>query len=139
MLIVSSTLAILHHLFISGFIGTQFGMYVFLKLQKPDSNLNFLRKLNLWTIGLIASTIVVGIMRVFWAEKVPNYYLNSSIFWVKSASVLSILAYSIYIHQIINKPLNSQEFRKIYKAIFIQMHILPIAIICAVFLAKGFN
>ncbi|TXI09777.1 MAG: DUF2214 family protein, partial [Polynucleobacter sp.] len=77
MLIASSTLAILHHLFIFGFIGTQFGMYALLKESKTNSNLNFLKKLNLWTMTLIASTIIVGAMRVLWTEKTPSYYLYS--------------------------------------------------------------
>lgn len=139
MLIASSTLAILHHLFIFGFIATLFGMYVYLKLEKNNANLNFFRKLNLWTIGLIISAIIVGTIRASWTEKISIYYFYSPIFWVKLVSVFSILAYSFYIHQLVKKSVDTQTLKKIYSLIFIQMHIFPIPVICAVLLSKGIN
>ena len=42
MLLTSSSLAILHHLFIAGFLATLFGMYVYLKLENNNANFIFL-------------------------------------------------------------------------------------------------
>lgn len=137
MLLTSSSLAILHHLFIAGFLATLFGMYVYLKLGNNNANFSFFRKLNLWTISLLISLIIIGMMRASWTEKTPSYYFYSPIFWIKLLSVFLILAQSFYIHQLIKKFVDTHTLKKIYNFIFIQIHIFPIPVICAVLLSKG--
>lgn len=139
MLLTSSSLAILHHLFIAGFLATLFGMYVYLKLENNNANFIFFRKLNLWTMSLLISLIIIGIMRASWTEKTPSYYFYSPIFWIKLLSVFLILAQSFYIHRLIKKFADTYTLKKIYNLIFIQMHIFPIPVICAVLLSKGVN
>jgi len=139
MLLTSSTLAILHHLFFAGFLATLFGMYVYLKLENSNANFSFFRKLNLWTICLLISLIIIGTIRASWTEKPPNYYFHSLVFWIKLISIFLILTKSLYIHRLFKQSADTHTLKKIYNLIFIQMHIFPIPVICAVLLSKGIN
>jgi uncharacterized membrane protein len=135
---MSNLLAITHHLFVFGLISTIFGVYTVLKIDAWKEQNRFIKILNRWTLGLTIGALVVGFSRAVWFEKPFTHYADHPFFWIKIASVLAILFLSLRIEAIFRVLTTENQARKVYRLTFIQMHVFPIALICAVLMSRGF-
>ena len=145
---LSAALAIIHHLLLFGLISILFGQYAILKFRVDLAKSVFLIKLNQWYVFVLVGTVAIGMGRVFYGDKPSLYYLTNVFFWIKIASILALLIYGVKmvgifktLHQSASKgnDFQSDQWRqKSYRMVFTQMHLFPIPIIAAVFLAKGY-
>ena len=136
--IMSNLIAIVHHLFVFGLISTIFGVYTVLKVGAWQQQKRFTKILNRWTVALTLGALLAGFSRALWFEKPFTHYANHPFFWIKIASVLTILFLSLLIERKINGNIQENTQRQIYRLTFIQMHVFPLAVIGAVLMARGF-
>ena len=144
---LSPALAITHHLLVFGLISILFGEYTILKFSVDQSKVVFLRKMNYWYTGVLLLVLLVGCARVFYGDKPSIYYLHNDFFWIKIAALVTLLIYAFFmskkLHQwqdLITEQsecLTSDLIDKAYRMVFIQMHLFPIPVVAAVFMARG--
>lgn len=135
---MSNLFAIVHHLFVFGLISTIFGVYTVLKMGAWEQHKRFTTILNRWTVGLTLGALLAGFSRALWFEKPFTHYANHPFFWIKIASVVTILVLSLLIEKMIGVNVQENTQRQLYRLTFIQMHVFPLAIIGAVLMARGF-
>ena len=145
---LGTALAIGHHLLVFGLISILFGQYAILKFQIDQTQAKFLIKLNYWYIGTLVGALGIGSGRVFYGDKPSTFYLSNVIFWIKIASILTLLIYGIRVighFKNLNVSIrkgnhfqSDQLRQKCYRMVFAQMHLFPIPIVAAVLLAKGY-
>jgi putative membrane protein len=83
-------LAIAHHLLIFSLFGLLVMEMVMLRPEIPRATLMRLSRIDI-AYGIVAGAIVIiGICRVFFGLKGPEFYVQNPIFWAKIASFVAI-------------------------------------------------
>lgn len=91
--------------------------------------------------------IVTGVLRAFAGlEKGSDYYLNSQFFWIKMILFLGVFLVELRpmmkfirwrIEMKKGKPLSEANFSKLFRANFIELHLLVLIVIAATAMAHG--
>lgn len=95
-MLINSFMATLHH--ISAFTLTACLAYEFIAYRKDISiqEARRIQKVDIW-FGISAGLLLmVGLLRVFFFEKGPNFYFYNPIFWIKMTLFLIVGLLSIY-------------------------------------------
>ncbi|WKZ34446.1 MAG: DUF2214 family protein [Anaerolineales bacterium] len=148
MIIVNSIMASLHH--ILAFALTAALVYEFVAYRKeltvPEARR--IQRVDL-VYGISAGLlIIVGLLRVYFFEKGPNYYLYNHIFWTKMALFVIIGMLSVYptIRYIKWNPMLTQnkapeipdnEYKNIRLLLWLEMIGLVLVLFAAPLMARG--
>ena len=148
MIIVNSIMASLHH--ILAFALTAALVYEFVAYRKeltvPEARR--IHRVDL-VYGISAGLlIIVGLLRVYFFEKGPNYYLYNHIFWTKMALFVIIGMLSVYptIRYIKWNPMLTQnkapeipdnEYKNIRLLLWLEMIGLVLVLFAAPLMARG--
>ncbi|HVQ08159.1 MAG TPA: DUF2214 family protein [Allosphingosinicella sp.] len=88
-------LAIAHHLLAFALLGILFAQYAIVRPGLAGAGLNRVRMFDRF-YGLFAGLlIVVGVLRVIYGLKGPDFYLANPVFWAKMAAFLAVGLLSI--------------------------------------------
>lgn len=148
MVIVNSIMATLHH--IVAFSLTACLVYEFVAYRKEltVAEARRIQRVDL-VYGIAAGLmIVVGLLRVYFFEKGPNFYLYNHVFWTKMALFVIIGLLSIYptIRYIKWNPLLAEgkspeipdaEFKNIRLLLWLEMAGLVLILFAAPLMARG--
>jgi len=148
MLIVNSLMATLHH--ILAFTLTAALAYEFVAYRRglTVAEARRIQRVDL-VYGISAGLlIVVGLLRVFFFEKGPNFYLNNHVFWMKMALFAIIGLLSIYptIRYIKWNPMlkadqapeiPQAEFRNVRRLLRLEMAGIVLILFAAPLMARG--
>lgn len=148
MLIVNSLMATLHH--ILAFALTAALVYEFVAYRRglTVAEARRIQRVDL-VYGISAGLlIVVGLLRVFFFEKGPNFYLNNHVFWTKMALFAIIGLLSIYptIRYIKWNPMLKEnkapeiqeaEFRNVRRLLGLEMTGIVLILLAAPLMARG--
>ena len=148
MLIVNSLMATLHH--ILAFTLTAALVYEFVAYRRglTVAEARRIQRVDL-VYGISAGLlIVVGLLRVFFFEKGPNFYLNNHVFWMKMALFAIIGLLSIYptIRYIKWNPMlkadqapeiPQAEFRNVRRLLRLEMAGIVLILFAAPLMARG--
>jgi putative membrane protein len=148
MLIVNSLMATLHH--ILAFTLTAALVYEFVAYRKglTVAEARRIQRVDL-VYGVSAGLlIVVGLLRVYFFEKGPNFYLNNHVFWTKMALFVIIGLLSIYstIRYIKWNPMLKEnrapeiqeaEFRNVRRLLWFELTGIVLILLAAPLMARG--
>ncbi len=148
MVIVNSIMASLHH--ILAFTLAAALVYEFVAYRKglTIAEARRIQRVDL-VYGISAGLlIVVGLLRVYFFEKGPNYYFANHIFWTKMALFVIVGLLSIYptVRYIKWNPVLAQglapeipdaEFRNIRLLLWLEMAGLVLILLAAPLMARG--
>jgi putative membrane protein len=148
MVIVNSIMASLHH--ILAFMLTAALVYEFVAYRKglTAAEARRIQRVDL-VYGISAGLlIVVGLLRVYFFEKGPNFYFNNHVFWTKMALFVIIGLLSIYptIRYIKWNPTLAEnkapeipdaEFRNIRLLLWLEMAGIVLILFAAPLMARG--
>jgi putative membrane protein len=148
MVIVNSIMATLHH--IVAFALTACLVYEFVAFRKEltVAEARRIQRVDL-VYGIAAGLMIVfGLLRVYFFEKGPNYYLSNHIFWTKMALFVIIGLLSIYptIRYIKWNPMLAenkmpeipeQEYKNIRLLLWLEMAGLVLILFAAPLMARG--
>lgn len=148
MVIVNSIMASLHH--ILAFMLTAALVYEFVAYRKglTAAEARRIQRVDL-VYGISAGLlIVVGLLRVYFFEKGPNFYFNNHVFWTKMALFVIIGLLSIYptIRYIKWNPTLAEnkapeipdaEFRNIRLLLWLEMAGIILILFAAPLMARG--
>lgn len=148
MLISNSLMATLHH--ILAFTLTAALVYEFIAYHKglTVAEARRIQRVDL-VYGISAGLlIVVGLLRVFFFEKGPNFYLNNHVFWTKMALFVIIGLLSIYptIRYIRWNPMLKEnrvpeipeaEFGTVRRLLWLEMGGIVLILFAAPLMARG--
>jgi putative membrane protein len=148
MVLVNSIMATLHH--IVAFALTACLVYEFVAYRKEltVAEARRIQRVDL-VYGIAAGLMIVfGLLRVYFFEKGPNYYLSNHIFWTKMALFVIIGLLSIYptIRYIKWNPMLAenkmpeipeQEYKHIRLLLWLEMAGLVLILFAAPLMARG--
>jgi putative membrane protein len=148
MVLVNSIMATLHH--IVAFALTACLVYEFVAYRKEltVAEARRIQRVDL-VYGITAGLMIVfGLLRVYFFEKGPNYYLSNHIFWTKMALFVIIGLLSIYptIRYIKWNPMLAenkmpeipeQEYKHIRLLLWLEMAGLVLILFAAPLMARG--
>jgi putative membrane protein len=148
MVLVNSIMATLHH--IVAFALTACLVYEFVAFRKEltVAEARRIQRVDL-VYGIAAGLMIVfGLLRVYFFEKGPNYYLSNHIFWTKMALFVIIGLLSIYptIRYIKWNPMLAenkmpeipeQEYKHIRLLLWLEMAGLVLILFAAPLMARG--
>lgn len=148
MIIVNSIMATLHH--IVAFSLTACLVYEFVAYRKEltVAEARRIQRVDL-VYGIAAGLMIVfGLLRVYFFEKGPNYYLSNHVFWTKMALFVIIGLLSIYptIRYIKWNPMLAEgkapeipdaEFKNIRLMLWLEMVGLVLILFAAPLMARG--
>jgi putative membrane protein len=148
MVLVNSIMATLHH--IVAFALTACLVYEFVAFRKEltVAEARRIQRVDL-VYGIAAGLMIVfGLLRVYFFEKGPNYYLSNHIFWTKMALFVIIGLLSIYptIRYIKWNPLLAEnkmpeipelEYKNIRLLLWLEMAGLVLILFAAPLMARG--
>ncbi len=148
MVIVNSIMATLHH--IVAFSLTACLVYEFVAYRKEltVAEARRIQRVDL-VYGIAAGLMIVfGLLRVYFFEKGPNYYLSNHVFWTKMALFVIIGLLSIYptIRYIKWNPMLAEgkapeipdaEFKNIRLMLWLEMVGLVLILFAAPLMARG--
>jgi putative membrane protein len=83
-------LAVLHHLLAFGLLGLLFAQYALVRPGLSGGALNRVAMFDRFYGAFAGLLIIVGILRVAWGLKGPDFYLHSWTFWAKMAAFLAV-------------------------------------------------
>ncbi|MBE0672434.1 MAG: DUF2214 family protein [Anaerolineales bacterium] len=148
MVFVNSFMATLHH--IAAFTLTACLVYEFIAYRKGFTVVEARRIQRVDLVyGISAGLlVVVGLLRVYFFEKGPNYYLHNHVFWTKMALFVIIGLLSIYptIRFIKWNPMLAEnklpeipekEFKNIRLLLWLEMAGLVLILFAAPLMARG--
>lgn len=148
MLIVNSLMATLHH--ILAFTLTAALVYEFVAYRKglTVAEARRIQRVDLVYGASAGLLIVVGLLRVFFFEKGPNFYLNNHVFWAKMALFVIIGLLSIYptIRYIKWNPMlkdnkapeiQEAEFRNVRRLLWFELTGIVLILFAAPLMARG--
>lgn len=148
MLIVNSFMASLHH--ILAFTLTAALVYEFVAYRRglTVAEARRIQRVDL-VYGISAGLlIIVGLLRVYFFEKGPNFYMNNHVFWTKMALFAIIGLLSIYptVRYIKWNPILKEnkspeipdgEFRNIRRLLWLEMAGIVLILFAAPLMARG--
>jgi putative membrane protein len=148
MVLVNSIMATLHH--IVAFALTACLVYEFVAYRKEltVAEARRIQRVDL-VYGIAAGLMIVfGLLRVYFFEKGPNYYLSNHIFWTKMALFVIIGLLSIYptIRYIKWNPMLAEnkipeiperEYKNIRMLLWLEMAGLVLILFAAPLMARG--
>lgn len=148
MVIVNSIMATLHH--IIAFALTACLVYEFVAFRKELTVLEARRIQRVDLVYGIAAglMIIFGLLRVYFFEKGPNYYLSNHVFWMKMVLFVIIGLLSIYptIRYIKWNPMLAEnkmpeiperEYKNIRLLLWLEMAALVLILFAAPLMARG--
>ncbi len=119
-------------------------IFTFLIIKNPIDNksLRILKTIDLYygiAAGLVLAT---GLVRVF-LEKGLEYYVHSYAFWVKIMlfiimGVVSLLPTLLFIKAKIGADIDAAKYIRLKKAILLQVMFVPLIVLCAIYIARGY-
>jgi len=145
---MSAFAAFLHHLCFVTIMLMLFGEMLLLKEPLTLASARRIQRYDM-VYGIAAGlVIVVGVLRVMYFEKGPEYYLHSAPFIAKMALFLAAGLLSIYptvvflkwntsLKQGIVPVLAEAERRRLRLALHVEATLLVLVILCAAMMAKG--
>lgn len=92
---IDSVLAWLHHLCFLGMAAALAMQWALLAPSRPGLPLAMLGRTDAWYGGLAGLLLVIGIARVVWGAKGPDFYLASPLFWAKMGLFAAVGAVSV--------------------------------------------
>lgn len=147
-MLINSLVASLHHLL--AFTLTAALVYEFVAYRRglTVAEARRIQRVDL-VYGISAGLlIVVGLLRVFYFEKGPNFYLNNHVFWTKMALFVLIGLLSIYptIRYIKWNPklkentapeIPEVEFKNVRRLLWLEMTGIALILFAAPLMARG--
>jgi len=148
MVIVNSIMASLHHL--GAFALTACLIYEFVAFRK-DMTIAEARRIQRVDLvyGIAAGLVlVVGLLRVFFFEKGPNYYFANHVFWTKMALFAFVGLLSVYptiryikwnpvLAENVPPEIPDKEFKNIRLLLWLEMAGLILILFAAPLMARG--
>ena len=147
-MVTTALMAFLHH--ILAFALTACIVYEFIAYRK-NMNIAEIRRIQRVDIayGISAGLLIlVGLLRVFFFEKGPNFYMNNPFFWVKMNAFLVVGLLSIdptirYIRwnrtlrQSAVPEISEQEYRRTRLLLWLEVVGLGVILLAAALMARG--
>ena len=147
-MVTTALMAFLHHLL--AFTLTACIVYEFIAYRKNMSNAEMRRiqRVDL-AYGISAGLLlIVGVLRVFFFEKGPNFYMNNPFFWVKMNAFLVMGLLSIdptirYIRwnrslrQDIVPEISEPEYRRTRLLLWLEVIGIVVVLLAAALMARG--
>ena len=147
-MVTTALVAFLHHLL--AFTLTACIVYEFIAYRKNMSNAEMRRiqRVDL-AYGISAGLLlIVGVLRVFFFEKGPNFYMNNPFFWVKMNAFLVMGLLSIdptirYIRwnralrQDIVPEISEPEYRRTRLLLWLEVIGIVVVLLAAALMARG--
>ena len=147
-MVTTALMAFLHHLL--AFILTACIVYEFIAYRKNMSiaEMRRIQRVDL-AYGISAGLLlIVGVLRVFFFEKGPNFYMNNPFFWVKMNAFLVMGLLSIdptirYIRwnrslrQDIVPEISEPEYRRTRLLLWLEVIGIVVVLLAAALMARG--
>ena len=147
-MVTTALMAFLHHVF--AFTLTACIVYEFIAYRKNMSiaEIRRIQRVDL-AYGISAGLLIlVGLLRVFFFEKGPNFYMNNPFFWVKMNAFLVVGLLSIdptirYIRwnrtlrQSAVPEISEQEYRRTRLLLWLEVVGLGVILLAAALMARG--
>ncbi len=132
-------LTFLHFLSFVTMIAVLAGEYVSVRKSINALDFAWLKKIDLG-YGLAAGAVLLtGVARIF-MEKGWAYYATTPAFWIKIGLFFLVAVVSLYPTVIFIKSKDESvvsSYTKIRKLILIQLMIIPLILLCAIWMARG--
>lgn len=149
-LALDALLAMAHHVVVFTFTGLLVAEIVLVRVRLGQAGLRFLSRLD-WAVGLMFFALaIVGVARVIWGIKPPDYYLHNWLFWAKMTS-LSILSFFVFVpgtpiqrwhKSAVADPgyeVAAGELTFVHRALWVEVVLLIPVPVCAALMARGYG
>jgi putative membrane protein len=147
-MIADALLAYLHYTAV--FIAFAFlSVEVMLARQDIDARAaRLLARCDRWYLGAALTVLITGLARVFWGVKGVEYYSGNWLFWAKLALFVAVVLMSIAPARAFVRwsraalanadyMAGAPEQRRIRRILMIELHLLALLPLAAVFMARG--